>query len=287
VVSRIPKIILWSLWLALIPAWGKAGPALQYSYFSDHPEVFKKVIRLYRKHLTPFAGEPVLGGIVTHHFLASRLMVEYFETVSRSFQPDRIIIIGPDHFHRGVEGVSLNDLEWKTPFGRLEPDLPAIEAIQRALGLKSYDHDAYATEHSIAVLAPFVKYYFPKARIVPILIRGNANRYMVENLFLALKPLMDSHTHVILSMDFSHYKDSAGVFKADEATEKVMRGMDRKGVWGLDIDSRPGLYLMLKLFQKGRIFIGTHTNSAVLTGDLGMKSCTSYYTVYFNSMTNK
>lgn len=253
-----------------------------FSALSDQPGWFEDA---FKKHgiseELAKENEAFKFGIVTHHLLAIPLLVEHFRAVAKSFSPKRIIIIGPDHFHHGAKSISLSNLPWKTPFGTLEADLAAASAIGNALGLPVYDSEAFAQEHSIGVPAAFIKHFFPLANVVPIIIHRRANIGILNRLVEVLRNVADKDTYVLLSMDFSHYKTSDAADQEDVRTESVIRSGDYRKVWDLDIDSKPGLYTLLKLTQGKEPIFGTHTNSAKLVGKLDITSCTSYFNIFY------
>lgn len=58
---------------------------------------------------------------------------------------------------------------WETPLGTLEVDTSFVVSLLRYLPLV-LSQRVHETEHSLEVQLPFVKYYFPRATIVPIMV---------------------------------------------------------------------------------------------------------------------
>ena len=268
-----------------------AGPVSarteHYSSDSDRPVVFLDAIERFHgaRHDTCEAGRRrVRAGIITHHFLANALMVEFFECLASSAAPDRIILIGPDHFEKGLRSVSVTPLPWETPFGRLDPDPDSAEAISQSLGLAD-DPEAFSGEHSVGVLIPFIKFYFPKAKTVPVIIQRNVEPgRMVRLKKLIAEFLDDPKTLVLLSMDFSHHHTSDEADRHDELARSVIEHLDFKKTDELDIDCHPGLKVLLAALaeRKGtKVQFLNHTNSARLSGNPGQKNTTSYFTIIF------
>jgi len=254
--------------------------AYHHSSFSDQRDAYLKILQ--GKHKKPVripTDKPVPFGIVTHHFLASELIVEYFETVSSKQTPKRIVLVGPDHFRQGIQDLSLTDLPWQTPFGVLDTDKKTIGVLAGRLGL-GLDPGAFSNEHSIGVLVPFIKYYFPDCKLIPVLIRKGVGKENLEALHRELYKLRDEETHFILSTDFSHGKTSFEADEQDERARNVILRQDHDSVWDLDSDCRVGLHLFLRLSSEATPLIVAHTNSARIS-EKGSANCTSYFTVLY------
>src|SRR5262249_50496988 len=217
-----------SLLLALLTAPHAWARSYHYASASDDPERYLRVIRKWSRAAPPQlpAGERIRAGIVTHHFLASGLMVRFFATLRSQSSPEIIVLIGPNHFHHGSANISLSSLPWKTPFGVLETDTPVIQRLRSAIGLPE-DPEAFTGEHSLGVLAPFLKYYFPHSRVVPILVDVNAQQRRLSKLRIVLAELLrNPKVLVLLSMDFSHDSSAAIADSRDDQSRRAISKMD-------------------------------------------------------------
>lgn len=280
-VRQVPKAAAAALSLALLISQTLLGQRpFHYSSFSDRPDLYRRAIEQTPARFFPkLRGKQIPYGIVTHHLLASRLIVDYFRGIAQAGHPKRIVLIGPDHARKGLRGISLSSLAWQTPFGILEADQNAIARLQEKLRLQQ-DPEAFSNEHSIGILVPFVKYFFPDAVLIPILIRPGAGRENLDALCRALAELRDGKTHFVLSSDFSHGKKPAEASRRDLESARVIAERAFGEVWGLDDDCRAGLYVLLKLSAGAIPWISAHTNSAEIVGK-DLVDCTSYFTVFF------
>ncbi|MEW5944631.1 MAG: AmmeMemoRadiSam system protein B [bacterium] len=112
------------------------------------------------------------GGVVPHAgwvfsgFTAGKV----FAAIRERSMPATFVLFGAVHRY-GVDAPALMDEGvWETPLGDLEVCGETASAIkERAGGLVEVNPRAHEGEHSIEVQAPFIKYLFPGARIVPIL----------------------------------------------------------------------------------------------------------------------
>ena len=226
----------------------------------------------------------VRAGIVTHHFLAHPLMVDFFQGLKMCSTPKEILLIGPNHYRQGTQPISLSSLPWKTPFGPLRTDYSFIARMKRRLGLPE-DPDAFSGEHSLGVLIPFIKFYFPDSKIVPVLLKPDVPESMLERFDDELLIFLGQPSHlVILSMDFSHAASLEKADLADQEAQKAIASLQDERALGLDVDCRVGLHLLLKALRRlddVRVDFQGHTNSAMLTGCRGLRNVTSYFSIFF------
>ncbi|HMD83357.1 MAG TPA: AmmeMemoRadiSam system protein B [Terriglobia bacterium] len=269
--------------LASAPAWART---CHYSWWSDNPSPYLDAIRKAHPAVPPSLapGERVRAGIVTHHFLANALMVRFFATLRAGSSPETLILIGPNHFHHGSANISVSSLPWKTPFGIMETDQRIVQQVRSVANLPE-DPEAFTGEHSVGVLIPFLKYYFPRSRVVPVLVDVNSREDQLKELrplfaeFLANPQLL-----VVLSMDFSHDSVSSVADARDDQAQEAILDLDTAQVRKLSVDCRGGLWLFLaSLRDLGRVKaqVDEHTNSARLTGKPGQVNVTSYFTMFF------
>ena len=277
------RLLLCSVLCVAQHAWSRA---CHYSSWSDNPRPYLEAIQRSSSadHSKLASGQSVRAGIVTHHFLANGMMVKFFEGLRDEASPDVIVLIGPNHFHHGRGNISLSSLPWKTPFGMLETDGRAVQQIKRATNLPE-DTEAFTGEHSVGVLVPFLKYYFPHSRVVPILIDVNAEEIRLEQLRPLLRSFLSNpRVLVLLSMDFSHNSIAGIADSRDELADQVISTLDARRVDELHVDCHKGLRILLSsLRDLGHVTvqINEHTNSSRLTRNPKQTNVTSYFTVAF------
>jgi len=274
--------VLWMLFVAEY-SWSRA---YHYASWSDNPRPYLQAIRKSRSSVRPRPAPDlnIRAGVVTHHFLASGLMVRFFDMLRAEASPQTIILIGPNHFHHGRRNISLSSLPWKTPFGTMETDQSMTQQIKAATGLPE-DTEAFTGEHSVGVSIPLLKYYFPRCRVVPILIDSNADESQLKVLRVLLTGFLGNpKVVVLLSMDFSHDSTPRIADLRDEQAEQTISRLDVDRVDRLHVDCHKGLWLLLSSLRdlgNIKVRIGEHTNSSRLTGNPDQTNATSYFTVSF------
>jgi AmmeMemoRadiSam system protein B len=100
--------------------------------------------------------------------------------------PSRVVLLGPIHDRR-EEGLFLSNSHYfQTPLGNIRVDLETSEELEGRSPFFEINDIPHLREHSIEVLLPFIKYCFPGAEIVPVLM-GRPRLALIFALAEALK----------------------------------------------------------------------------------------------------
>jgi AmmeMemoRadiSam system protein B len=150
-------------------------------------------------------------GIVCPHagyVYSGQVAARAFATIDPSFS-GTFVIIGPSH--RGYL-TSVSQVPWETPLGVVDVD----EEVCGALGIEA-DELSQKDEHSIEVQVPFIKYRFPRARIVPVMMGRQeiAGARVLADAIVSAVRQTGREVRIVASSDFSHYVPAAKA-KADD-----------------------------------------------------------------------
>ena len=173
----------------------------------------------------------ISGISVPHHLLAADLIARGFQAASGN-QYDRIILVSPDHFSRSRRPMATTRRDIETVFGLVRNDQEASGELLQVSDLFD-DSDLFAREHGIAALLPFVRHYFPNARIVPIAISYNATREQCDRAVAMLGKLTGPRTLVVQSTDYSHYLPADVARQRDQETLNVIAANDFDAIFRL------------------------------------------------------
>jgi AmmeMemoRadiSam system protein B len=229
----------------------------------------------------------IAGGITPHHLLAAKMIAGFFRELSYD-QPKTIVVIGPNHKRIGFGGLQTSSSDWATPFGRLEADGEIVKILVDKLNASEND-SVMQEDHAISALVPYIRYYMPDVRIVPILLHGNyssADSLRLGKLLGKISSDDSGSIAIIASVDFSHYLDAGTAYKMDDITLKAIRNNDIKAISRMsndNMDSPPSIITMLgamgAIGAAGPETAG-HSNSSDITGS-GYDNTTSYFTMFF------
>jgi AmmeMemoRadiSam system protein B len=191
----------------------------------------------------------VTGITVPHHLLARDLIARTFWLASGSAY-DRVIVLSPDHYGKGRTPITVTGADWRTAFGTLNGDTAAAEALLRAPGTATGSF--FPQEHGIGAVMPFIRRFFPTARIVAVAIRVDAPRAALDAFLPALEGVASrGRTLVVQSTDFSHYLTPTQARARDQQTLDVLASGDAAALWSLsqpeNMDSLGAQYLQMRV----------------------------------------
>lgn len=147
-----------------------------------------------------------------------------------SRSPSRVVLMGPIHDKK--EGIFLTHSDsFQTPLGDIAVDLEASGWIESYSPLFQVNDIPHLHEHSIEVLLPFVKYYFPDASIIPILMGRPREQYisvLAGALRAVFEPVMDD-TLLVVSFNLAlHSNEDAAHDIADDCRQLFDEGKYRE-----------------------------------------------------------
>ena len=226
----------------------------------------------------------ILGGIVPHHLVAGRPWD--FPTLAED-PPETVIVIGPNHKLEGVREIQTTPASWGTPFGILEADSAITARLAEETGAARND-DLFENEHSVSSLVPYIKYYLPETKIVPVVLHGTLSFEEAKKLGSVIAEIVsgDTGTVVIASIDFSHYLSAPEADKMDIITWKAITSWDFETIRTMDndnLDSVPSITAILTAMDAAsakNIDLTGHNNSSRITG-ISYDYTTSYFTMFF------
>lgn len=235
-------------------------------------------------------GEPtepmgrVLGGVIPHHLVAAELINNFWELLVPQ-NPETIVLVGPNHYRRG-ERMLTGFSAWQTPGGLLEVEESIVWALLAA-DLVQQDEAVLKQEHAIGNLAPLIKHFLPRAKIVPLILHHDVSWEEVEQLLAILEPWLDNEKSVLVaSVDFSHYLTAKEAVEKDCFSLEVMRNFAYPTFFNLGndyFDSPASLALLFRYAEKKGLsdfrILGNTNSAEILGADLA--ETTSYFSLFF------
>jgi len=138
------------------------------------------------------------------------------------------IIIGPNHTGGGKPLSIMADGIWKTPLGEVEIDSELAGKILKGCKHLEEDQRAHIFEHSIEVQLPFLQYFNPDIKIVPIVF-GYAGMNIYKDtgkgIARAIKEL-DREAVIMVSSDMNHYESQAITREKDNQAIEAILDLD-------------------------------------------------------------
>jgi AmmeMemoRadiSam system protein B len=223
----------------------------------------------------------IAGGIIPHHLLVSYIITDFFHSLSKQ-NPKTIIIIGPNHYEKGDYKVLSSLYGWETPFGVVEPNEKIIQELVEKKLVK-IDEINFPNDYSVSGIIPFVKYYLPDTKVVPLLLSENMNEEDIRALSNSLSKYLNKDTIIVAAVDFSHYLTSLQAQEKNKVTLEAMQNFDYKQIISFKsdyLDSSSSIVTLLMTMKT----LGTTEMDLLYNTDSGManKSSTDKVTSYFS-----
>ena len=207
-------------------------PAKAGSWYPDEPAELAALIDhlLAQAPATDLSEHSAIRALIVPHaayrYSGTTAATAYRALQGRSYR--RVILLGPAHHSSGESGLSVLDVEaYTTPLGPVPLDRTAITDLRQ----NPLVHQIplwHAEEHSLEIQLPFLQRVLtPGWQLLPILV-GNLQDEEYVQATQALKPLIDEHTLLVVSSDFTHYGAAFGYlpFPADHRVAQRLRELD-------------------------------------------------------------
>jgi AmmeMemoRadiSam system protein B/AmmeMemoRadiSam system protein A len=157
----------------------------------------------------------------------------------------RVVILAVAH-REPFQGASIIDAtHYETPLGLVPVDHHAVARLRKCRVVRNAP-EADEREHSLEIQLPLLQRVLPRFSLVPLLLSSMAEQDYVD-LAAALADIVDAHTLVVASSDFTHrgghfsYEVPAGSGSIKERLSKLDLGavaeilkLDRRGLLGYE-----------------------------------------------------
>ncbi|WP_366922312.1 AmmeMemoRadiSam system protein B [Metallumcola ferriviriculae] len=259
----------------IVPAAGESVHPNQFfmpEYFSPRPEGEQES-----------SDNRIDGAVVPHHLLAHQLISQVFSRF-RQQEPSLLVLVGPNHHNRG-ERIITGTWDWQTPFGTVEVDREVVGKLLDAAPVKQ-DDMVLDSEHSIGNLMPFIKFYLPETKVVPLILHHDVSRQEAKLLAEQLNEVTDEGAVIIASVDFSHYLTREEAQQKDRETMAALKADNLGRIFSMGndyLDSPASLGVLFTAMDArglNEFKVLANTNSGmILKNDL--IETTSYFSLVF------
>jgi AmmeMemoRadiSam system protein B len=221
----------------------------------------------------------ITGLTVPHHLLAKDLIAKAFDFASNG-KYNQILLLSPDHFDLGDSDISTTERNFLTISGEVSTDYDAVRRLEKLLFV--HEQDFFYREHGLQAELPFIKYFFPDAKVIILTFKESTPRDELEQTVTELKKILTPNSLVVQSTDFSHYLTPWQAEIHDGQTIKVLRQADPEELFALNqpsnLDSIAAQYVQMRLqneFFGSKFYLLDHKNSQDYTKEK-VESSTSY-----------
>ena len=181
-------------------------------------------------------GADATGGIVPHAgwFFSGKIscnVIRCIKCIDSTSVPDTFIIFGR-HLHPGSDNFIMKEGLWATPLGELEVDDVLAGRLTEEFPFVEETASSYEYDNTIELQLPFIKYFFPQARIVPIGVPPKKESLQIAATVAEISKSIGRRTIVLGSTDLTHYGPNYGYSpegSGKKAVEWVKNVNDRRG----------------------------------------------------------
>ena len=246
----------------------------------------------YGEPVSPPPGEiPPQGffpwaGIASHHLLTHAYLDSWFSLLAEMRKPRCFFILSPAHYGLSLEPYSLTVGSWESGFGQVESDRAKVYRLAELLDV-NLDPRAFQVEHGVSTFMPYIKKYFPGAKVVAVAYEGEppvnipVSRRLADALENEFNGEGKQENFLLISTDFSHHGNLEETARRDNYSQRYIKN-SKDISWNMaGCDNRPGMYVLDRLGKNNlESYILYHTNSWEISNQWE-DDITSYFFVYF------
>ena len=149
-------------------------------------------------------------------------------TISRVKFKDTFIILGPSHTGVGQPFSIMTEGVWRTPLGEVEIDSALGKKLIASSDYLQQDETAHLHEHAVEVQIPFLQYFKPDIKIVPIILAyapAETYKEIGRDIAAAIKE-SKGEVVIIASGDMTHYEPQQIAEDKDNKAIEAMLKLD-------------------------------------------------------------
>jgi AmmeMemoRadiSam system protein B len=207
----------------------------------------------------PASEREKVGGIVPHAgwFYSGRIACNVIKCLKDDAEPDTIVLFGR-HLHPGSKNYIMKEGTWDTPLGDLEIDGPLAEKLTLEFPFQEETPAQYEQDNTIELQLPFIKYFFPNTKILPIGVAPSAASLEIGQRAARISEEMGRKTMFLGSTDLTHYGYNYGYTPKGVGEEAVN--------WVRDENDKRMVDLMVAMDAEGVIEDALENHNACCSG---------------------
>ncbi len=200
------------------------------SWYPGNPADLKQEIALclekgkreFGSNLGGLSGPPV-AMVVPHAglFFSGALAALGFDLLRRNYpRVDRFVVFGACHRMHLRRPAVWNRGAWATPLGQIAVDADLATAFCEE-GVGDANPAAHLDDNAIELQTPFIKGWFPEAKLVPVAMGFFDNAWEIGGLAAGIAARFSGVTLAVASTDLTHYGRVFGIFPVGAGSAAV------------------------------------------------------------------
>ena len=153
----------------------------------------------------------LVGGIVPHAgwYFSGSIACNVIQRLTGEKPPDVYVVYGM-HLHPRSPNYIMTEGAWETPFGALEIEQDLARALAEQFRFEIETSDNFNSDNTIEVQLPFIKYFFPSAKLVPIGVPPVEESLQIGQAVAETANRLGLRVNVLGSTDLTHYGHNYG-----------------------------------------------------------------------------
>jgi len=145
--------------------------------------------------------------------------------------PERVFLLGPNHFGQGSPFALASKGAWETPLGQVPLDEAGAEALLQTTQDLRADPSAHLFEHSLEVEVPFLQFLNPSLNLLPVVV-GSLDLLVARQVALACgRFIAQSGNYLtVVSSDMNHYEPDAPTRLKDRFALDAILNLDEEAL---------------------------------------------------------
>jgi MEMO1 family protein len=213
-------------------------------YPGEEEECRESIERIERNSLPcPAPGKDIVGGIVPHAgwVFSGAIAGNVIRCLGMGGPCDTCIVFGR-HLHPGSKQYIMASGAWETPLGPIEIDSEVAEMLISDFSFIVETPDRHDQDNTIELQLPFIKYFMPGAKIVPLGLPPAPKTIEIGRRAGEICREIGRNAVVLGSTDLTHYGYNYGF---------VPKGTGMQAVeWVQTVNDRRVVDLMLEMNEK-------------------------------------
>jgi len=177
------------------------------SWYPDIPEACEREISHFLKASCFNIPEgPWIGCIVPHAgwYYSGAIACNIIHALKPGPPPDVFILFGM-HLHPRSPNYIMTDGAWETPFGELFVESEVADKLAQKFPFQVETAVSHTKDNTIELQLPFIKYLFPKTKIVPMGVPPTASSVEIGEATVAVCNELGVTARIVGSTDLTHY----------------------------------------------------------------------------------
>ncbi len=199
----------------------------------------------------PYVFDEVpMGVILPNDHLAAMDVSRIYQGIGKILEPSVVVVIGANSSGEGIGDIqTCLECNYETVVGPLKIDEALVMDLNERK-IAEIEEDTFFEESSIFAQTPFIKHFFPRAKMLPIVL---SNEIPVEDA-IRLREWLDSNLPedalVIASTNFSEAMTDAVTEFHGLSAKTAINNFDFENIYDIDADSVSSIYVLLSLMEK-------------------------------------